>query len=350
MPPRVAVARIRDDAARRWRQAQDRHYWLRHLISAWTRFQENRGGQLAAAITYFSFLSLIPLILLGVSIAGFVLAGNPDQLRRLLDNVATTFPGAVGHTLQDSINFVINHRTSVGVVGLAGMLFIGLGWIGNLRTASNTVWGIQPVKGKLVRSKFADLVVLVGLGISVLISIGLTAGGTALAGRALDAVHIDFAGAHALTTAVGLALALAGDLVIFAWLLARLPRVAVPRAVLLRGALLAAIGFEVLKIVGTWYIAVVNRSPTAGVFGSVVGVLVWLYLVARYFLFCAAWTATGVPPPRPVPRVAVPSAPLPVKTAAPAMVSVSVAASLVGTGMAIGAAAVAWLTARRRHG
>ena len=108
------------------------------------------------------------------------------------------------------------------------------------------------------------------------------------------------AGAGTLTAALGIILALAGDMVIFWWLLVRLPRVTVPRGVLLRGALLASVGFEVLKLMGTWYIAQVNKSPAAGVFGSVIGILVWLYLVARYLLFCAAWTATALPSPRPL--------------------------------------------------
>jgi membrane protein len=350
MQPAPVVGRIREAVSRRWREANDRHAWLRHVVVAWARFQTNHGGQFAAAITYFSFLSLIPLVLLAVSIGGFVLARNPDQLRNLLDHVTSTLPGSFGDTLKDSINTAIANRTSVGVIGLAGLLLTGLGWIANLRAASNAVWGVEPTKGKLVKTKLGDLIALVGLGIGSLISIGLTAGGTALASRALDALGIDFAGAGTLTAALGIILALAGDMVIFWWLLVRLPRVTVPRGVLLRGALLASVGFEVLKLMGTWYIAQVNKSPAAGVFGSVIGILVWVYLVARYLLFCAAWTATALPAPQPLTPGLVPPQGPAAQPPPPAISPTAVAASLVGTGVAIGAAAVAWLTTRRRRG
>jgi membrane protein len=65
----------------------------------------------------------------------------------------------------------------------------------------------------------------------------------------------------------------------------------VSRRVLLRGTLLAAAGFEVLKLVGTYTIAHTADSPTAGPFAGLLAVLIWIQLVARFMLFCAAWMA-----------------------------------------------------------
>ena len=60
------------------------------------------------------------------------------------------------------------------------------------------------------------------------------------------------------------------------------------------GALiLAAVGFEVLKIVGTYTIAHTAQSPTAGPFAGVLAVLIWIQLVSRFLLFCCAWMATA---------------------------------------------------------
>jgi membrane protein len=345
------VARARSAASRRWREAREKHRWIGHVVDAWQRFQANRGGQYAAAITYFSFLALIPLILLAVSVAGFVLANDPARLHELFDHISSSLPGAFGTTVKNAVNSAIDNRTSVGMVALVGILLTGLGWIANLRSASNAVWGLTPPKRKFVVVKLRDLVVLVGLGIGALLSVGLTAGGTALAGKALDAVGIDFAGAGTLTAIIGIGLAVAGDTLIFAWLLVRLPKASAPRGTVLKGALLAAVGFEVLKLVGTVYIARVNTSPTAGIFGSVIGILVWMYLVARWVLFCVAWTATGVPAtPREVYAAAALAGAVEA-TDVPPNVAISpraVAASLLGVGVAIGAATVGWLTARRR--
>ena len=72
----------------------------------------------------------------------------------------------------------------------------------------------------------------------------------------------------------------------------RLPDVEVDRHVALKGALLASVGFEVLKIVGTYTIAHTANSPTAGPFAGIIAVLVWIQLVSRCMLFSCAWIAT----------------------------------------------------------
>ena len=65
-----------------------------------------------------------------------------------------------------------------------------------------------------------------------------------------------------------------------------------PFLVAIKGALLAAVGFEILKVVGTYTIAKSAKSPTLGPFAGLLAVLIWIQLVARLLLFCAALTAT----------------------------------------------------------
>lgn len=286
---------IVESAKRRWRVAREHHPWIDHAATAWDRYKENNGNYFAAAITYFSFLALFPLVLLAVSVLGFVLRHNPDLLQKLLDNVTSNVPGDFGDTLKNSINAAIDSRAGVGILGLVGVLLIGLSWVSNLRAAINAMWGVEPPRRNFVQVRLANLIVLAGLGLGALVSIGLTAVGTALTDHVLRAAELDdVTGMHVLVKVFGIALAVVGDVLIFAWLLVRLPGADLPARVVLRGALLAAVGFEVLKVVGAYYIARVTRSPTVGVFGSVVGVLVWIYLVARHLLYCAAWTATAI--------------------------------------------------------
>jgi len=153
---------------------------------------------------------------------------------------------------------------------------------------------------------------------------------------------------------VALVLAIAGSMVIFGWVMIRLPDTRVSRRTAWRATLLAAVGFEVLKIVGTFYIARVTRSPAASVIGPALGVLVWINLVSRYLLFCVAWAATASdselwtnPADRPVPGPSVESAgsPLPKGVFSP----VGVAAGLLSAGAALGAGALALLRLRRNR-
>ncbi len=86
---------------------------------------------------------------------------------------------------------------------------------------------------------------------------------------------------------------MAADTLIFAWMLVRLPRSPIPTRAVLKGAVFAAVGFEALKVAASYYISRVAQSPSAGIFGSIIGLLVWVNLVSRFVLFATAWTATG---------------------------------------------------------
>lgn len=287
------LARRKARVGASWAALQQRHTWLQQVVSAWGLLKRNNGGQYAAAITYFSFLALFPLLLLAVSITGFVLHAHPAAEQDFYNHITDNIPGDLGRTLKASLQAAINSRAGIGVLGLVGVLLTGLGWVGNLRTAIDAVWGRTPPQTNFVKRKLADLVLLAGLGLASLISLALTVVGTSLTDQILRAMGLDhLPGASALLKILGIAIAVVGDVVIFWWLIVRLPQMTVPLRVGLQGALLAAAGFEILKIVGSFTVAHTANSPTAGPFASIVAVLIWIQLVARWLLFACAWTAT----------------------------------------------------------
>jgi membrane protein len=286
------LARIKASAGARWAAAQQRWTWLRHVLAAWKRMQDHNGNQYAAAITFFSFLALFPLLLLAVSVTAFVLHSDPSTQQAFFAHLTDNVPGPLGRTLEKSLRVAIDSRTSIGIVGLAGVLITGLGWIGNLRDAIDAVWGRTPEKLNFVKQKLANLLVLVGLGVAAVLSIALTVVGTSLTDQILGWLHLDTVpGASVLLKLLGIALAVAGDMIIFWWVLVRLPRIDIPGRLALKGALLTAVGFEVLKIVGSYTIAHTANSPTAGPFAGIIAILIWIQLVARWLLFACAWTA-----------------------------------------------------------
>ena len=328
---------------------RDAHPWLRHVLDAWGLLNRNNGNQYAAAITYFSFLALFPLLLLAVSVTGFVLHSHPSMEQDFFNSLTRKVPGEFGNTLKTSLQTAIDRRAGVGVVGVLGVALAGGAWIGNLRAAVDGVWGRPPAKRNFVVARVINIGVLGGLGIGLLVSLALTAIGTSLTDQILSAVGLgDLPGAHAVLKVLGIAIAAAADSVMFWWVLVRLPQAAVPTRIAVKGAILASVGFEVLKIVGTFTIAHTAHSPTAGPFAGLLAVLIWIQLVARYMLFACAWMATlladhngaerarasAEPPPAAVEQVDGPS---------PA----AVGATLVGAGAIAGAAAT-WAL-RRPH-
>lgn len=331
------------------------------MVTAWKRFNERNGGQYAAAITYFSFLALFPLVLLAVSVAGFVLHSHPAALQSLLDSITKQLPGSFGTTVHNAIETAIAKRAGIGIVGLVGVLLTGLGWIGNLRAAIEALWGRRPPKRNMLMARLGNLIVLVGLGLAVLVSIGLTAVGTALAQQLLRGTGAEnLSGAHYLLTGVGILLAIAGDMLVLFWLLVVLPQAHPPRLVALLGVLVGAVGLELLKLAGTYIIARSTHSPTAGPFAGIVAILIWVQLVARLVLLCASWMAVMTEAARAraaAKQMAVPAAAGPAsrpvapdhaesgQTISPA----AVAGTLFGAGAATGAAVSAWAARSWRH-
>jgi membrane protein len=350
----ASIRNVGTRAADAWRSMSERRPGIAHAGRGYQRYKANHGDHLAAAITYFSFLALFPLILLGASAAGFVFATHPSLADDLYISITRNVPGDFGQTLVKTVKSAIANRASVGIIGLAGVAFAGLGWVGNLRTAIDTVWGLPQVKRPFFKAKLSDAIVLLGLAIGVMASLALTAGGTAASGAVLQLFGLaDVSGAGFVTAVLGIVLGILGSSIVFAWLLIRLPQVQVSRRTAIRVTLLAAIGFEILKVVGTYYIARVIRSPAAAAIGPVVGILIWIDLVSRFLLYCVAWAATAAPLSRPeplveeVPRTQVSTAERP-PDAMPGISPLGLAAGLLSTGAAIGVAVVAALQRRRR--
>lgn len=278
----------------RFAALQQRWPWLGHAYRAWTQFKSRNGTQYSAAITYFSFLALFPLLLLAASIAGFVLSSDRHLQQELLDKITSNIPGTFGSTLTTSIKSAINNRTGIGLIGLAGVLLTGLGWVGNLRQAIIAVAGIEAPKEKFLAGKLRNLLILGGLGLGVLVSIGLTVVGTAVTDQILRAAGLEHtAGVSFVVTAGGIVLSIVGDLVIYWWVLIQMPRLEVSRSVAIRGVILTSVGFEILKLVGTFTIAHSSKSPTLGPFAGLLAVLIWIELVSRFLLYCVAWMTTA---------------------------------------------------------
>ncbi len=101
--------------------------WLDHLVRAYDAFNERYGNHYAAAITYFSVLSLFPLVMIAFAIMGFVLAGNPVALENLKETITDAAPAGLGKTLNDVVDQAIESRSTVGVIGLLDRRVLGAG-------------------------------------------------------------------------------------------------------------------------------------------------------------------------------------------------------------------------------
>ncbi len=276
---------------RAWRATRP---WLDHTIRAYDRNSEVLGNQLAAAITYFGFLSFFPLLALGFSLVGYISDIYPSAQDDVTRAVQDAFPSLVGDgDGQINVQDIIDAKAGAGIIALLGLAYAGMGWLDALRDGLRRMFATADEKIGFVKKKTVDVVVLVLLGRSLLGSLVVTS----LATAATTFVH-DLVGLEETPVAVGLlkvvsvAFAVAADTLLFAIVLSRLSGASLTWRQVRSGALLGACGFEILKLLGTFLIGRTTENPLYATFGVVVGLLVWMNFVARLTMFAAAWTAT----------------------------------------------------------
>jgi len=282
------------EVASRFQQLRDRHEWVDHLVRAGARYTERHGNDYAAAVTYFSVLSLVPVTMVAFAAAGFALGARPAAVERLQHEITTEWPGALGDTLNTIINQAISSAATVGFLGLLAALYSGIGWMTNLRDALSAQWGHLPTPPPIVKRVPLDLLALLGLGLALTVTFALTGLLTGFAGSVLAFLGLaQRAGAQAFLTLLGVLIGLAANWLIFAWVIARLPREHVPLRNAAKAAVLGAVGFEMLKQGMAIYLQTITRTPSGAVFGSTLGLLVFIYYASRFVLFVTAWAATS---------------------------------------------------------
>lgn len=281
--------------------------WIAHLIRGIERFNERLGSQFAAAITYFSFLSLIPILIAAFGIAGLVLATQPQLIEELKAQVADVLATAGSQDLASKVNDLIDNAVNTGgltaIIGIVIALITGINWMSNLRDAIRAQWRPTWEQEESEIENFfvglaKSLCALVVLGIGILVSVLLTVVSSSATGLVAGWFGLDdVKWVTTVLTIVPIAVAILVSTLIFYFLFRFLPRPRdlVPNRKVWRGAIFAAIFFEVLKQALALIVSLLGGNATAAVFGSVIVLLLVINLVARMVLMVAAWIATSVP-------------------------------------------------------
>jgi membrane protein len=273
------------------RAGRARWPWLDHLARAYGRYQDRRGDRLAAALTCYGFLSFFPLLALAYALLGYLLGVSDEARAYFVDAVGALLPG-----LEDRLQVeqIASSKTAVGLVGLAGLLVTGLGFVQMLREALRVIWGNPPqTGGNFFVTRLWDGGVLLFLG-------GTLITGMAVSTVATSATHMvlgwlgwhEVAGAGVALRLLSLAVAIFFDAVVFLVLFSRLSGTRAPWRTIYRGALFGALGFELLKQVAALLLGSVTRNPVYASFAVLVGLMIWINIVSRFLMFVAAWTAT----------------------------------------------------------
>lgn len=267
-------------AARGWLRRLDRfqrrHAALAVPVAVAKKFGDDSGGSLSGLIAYRAFFSLFPLLLLMTTLFGYLLDGNPELRREVVDSTLAQFP-VIGEQVQGRS---LQGSGVALAVGLGGALWAGFGVVLATEEALDRVWAVpRRDRAGFLASRLRALGLLALLG-------GATLASTVLSGLA--------AGSGAWLGAVGgVAISAALNLAVFAAIYHLLSSVGLPLRASLPGAVLAAAGWTALQLLGGWFLAheVRGATPVYGTFAVVIGLLAWIQLGATLTVLAAELNA-----------------------------------------------------------
>lgn len=286
--PRCAAAGARRDTADGWRAGrlrrlddlQRRRPALGFPLAVVYKFADDRGPHLAALISYYGFVSLFPLLLLFTSVLGFVLEGDTRLQQRVLDSALSDFP-LLRPELTQSVGGLQGSGFALAV-GVAGALYGGLGVMQAAQAALNRIYAIpRAARPNPLTSRLRSLLLVLALGLGALLGTGLSALVPRIAGLLPELGSV----APVATLLVNFAVNTAVFVVAFQALTAR----RLDRRDVLVGAVVAAVLWQLLQTLGVAYFSgyLDRQSDVYGVFGVVLGLVVWIYLQALVLVLAA---------------------------------------------------------------
>ena len=253
---------------------QRRHGVLGFPYAVVKKYGEDEGGRQAALITYYGFLSIFPLLLLGVAILSRVLADHPDLRQRLITEIV---PQALRSTVEHSLA-TLPTSTVPFIAGLIGLLFSGTGVVFSAYQTLNHVAAVR----YRCRAGFVSRYVRVFAVLAMLLLGAVATGALTVVATALPREH----GVQRVAAVLGSALIVFAVLLLGAKVLLARPA---PVRALWPGAILGTAAVTVVLNAGAPLLArlVAKAGPVYGSFATVAGMFALLYLVGQALVYAA---------------------------------------------------------------
>lgn len=276
----IEVQRIGSQAKLRLERARARFGLVDITVRTFKQYSLDDGGFYAASLTYYFFFSIFPLLLFSASVLGYVAFLSPRIRQDILLAGLDAFPLLDSVLTPATLDSIQAQRGSLALVAAGLALYSGSGGIVALEHSLNHLAGVEKEPG-FVPKRLRSLGWLALLGVSAMVSVGLGALASFAEGSFGNRGFAD-----EVTVFVGHLAGFGVGLWIFITAFMFLPVKKLGWKEVLPGALVAAGGFEILKIAGSWYLerGAATRTATFGAFAAAAGLLVVAYLLAQITL------------------------------------------------------------------
>jgi membrane protein len=260
--------------------------WTRFPWAVVQTFSQAQGALLSGSMAYYTFLSLLPLLMVAAFVLATFATPGPDARATVAEALNQVFPGIGSEVFDTVIDQVVANRAALGVFGLLSVAYAGSGFVGSMTACLNRMWRL-PSGRNPVGQKVVNIMVVMLLGSVLLGSALLTIWVSATAQRALDRFGIPRT--SSVISAIEELAAPASMLVVLLLLYRLLPARRHSWLSQLPGAVFGSIGFYLLKRgFDFWasHSAGISALPRSLV--SVTLLLIWLGFFGQLILYGAA--------------------------------------------------------------
>src|SRR4051812_31488954 len=253
-----------------------------------SEWSEDKATKLAAALAFYTMLSIAPLLIICMKIAGKIFGAKAasGQISGYLTNTV----GAKGaEAAQEMIKNASQQGSGViaTIISVVVLILSASGVFGELQDSLNTIWEVKPKPNRgimgIIKDRFFSMTLVLGVVFLLLVSLVASA---AIAGmtHAIGIDHGFFWGA------VEFVISLVVVTVLFGLIFRYLPDAKVQWSDVWVGAVLTAVLFTVGKWILGWYLGRASTTSVYGAAGSMVALLLWVYYSSQILFFGAEFT------------------------------------------------------------
>jgi membrane protein len=251
-------------------------------------WSQDNATRLAAALAFYTMLSIAPLLIICIKICGLVF--NPDNVARQVHNYAQTVAGA--KAAQAASDMIANAtKTGSGllatIISLLILVFSASGVFGELQSSLNTIWEVKPKPNRgfwgIIEDRLFSFAMVMVVAFLLLVSMVVS---TAISGLS-NVIAGDVAW---LWQVVNFCISIIVITGLIALMFKYIPDVRLRWGDVIHGAIFTAVLFTIGKFLLGWYLGRGTTTSVYGAAGSLVALLLWVYYSSLILFFGAEFT------------------------------------------------------------
>ncbi len=269
------------------------------LYHAYHQLQRDRGTQMAAAVAYYMAVSFFPLLLVLISLTGFVLrftGWGQDAQQRLIDLIADQSASTLAQQVEAVLANVQDNAAVGGPVGLLTLILAAMAVFVHFDDAMDRIWNVRPSSRSGIIGSVHGVVIdrlrafVMLLGVAAFLVAGFAAsmsltiiGESATAWLPLPAVLWEL-----LTLVFGLVL----NVLLFMVIYKMLPKVPVNWKEAARGACVASVLWEIgRRLLAALVIG--SKFSVYGIVGGFIAIMLWMFYATMILFLGAEFIQVG---------------------------------------------------------